>query len=375
MIVVVFGCGMAPTRVGSVAANIGASRSERHGSRWLRCGRETVREFCLTASPWLRPRTSDLPPSDSPPTRPPAHGVAIAASGMAGQPESDGGLTLRSTVQTGRSPSRMLGRSLARIAKHRTGARLDGSTNHRIQQGRTWRHCGRGTRKPKKEFPSRNMGSIRLIDTLSRTSSPRPGIRLRRPCCELLRCSAVRSQQHRDSVGSRPRVERDPDHHGERHRDEYADRSQHPTPEHRRQKHHRRRQVDSAPHASPGRRAQRPSFPGGQRRVSAPCGQHGAWSMGNRNSSRKPVLDLQVGELNEVAGVAGDEDQVVDFCDSGNPAVHVGWRASPRCQPCTLSGVPERGVAIVRKDGQRSTQHLIQVANQVSLSCPFRHLD
>ena len=44
------------------------------------------------------------------------------------------------------------------------------------------------------------MGSIRLIDTLSRTSSPRPGIRLRRPCCELLRCSAVRSQQHRDSV-------------------------------------------------------------------------------------------------------------------------------------------------------------------------------
>ena len=159
---------------------------------------------------------------------------------------------MRSTVQTGSSPSRMLGRSPARIAKHRTGAGLDGSTNHRIQQGRTWRHCGRGTRKPKKEFPSRNMGSIRLIDTLSRTSSPRPGIRLRRPCCELLRCSAVRSQQHRDSVGSRPRVERDPDYHGERHRNEYADRSQHPTPEHRRQKHHRRRQVDSAPHASPG---------------------------------------------------------------------------------------------------------------------------
>ena len=163
---------------------------------------------------------------------------------MAGQPESDGGLTLRSTVQTGRSPSRMLGRSLARIAKHRTGARLDGSTNHRIQQGRTWRHCGRGTRKPKKEFPSRNMGSIRLIDTLSRTSSPRPGIRLRRPCCELLRCSAVRSQ--------------------------------HPTPEHRRQKHHRRRQVDSASHASPGWTcAEAVAPPGGQRRDSAPCGQHG----------------------------------------------------------------------------------------------------
>ena len=122
-------------------------------------------------APWLRRRFSDLPPHDSPPPMPPAHGVAVAASGMAELPESDGVLAMRSTVQSSRPQRRMLRRSPARIAKHRTEARLDGSTSHRFRQGRTWRHCGRGVRKLKKEFPSRNMGSIRLVETLSRTSN------------------------------------------------------------------------------------------------------------------------------------------------------------------------------------------------------------
>ena len=108
---------------------------------------------------------------------PPAHGVAIAVSGMAGLPESDA--SPRCDRQC--SPAVRKG---ACFVVHRPESRsttleprLDGSTNHRFRQSRTWRHCGRGARKPKQGVPQSQQGlDSTCRGTLSNVKPlPQPG--------------------------------------------------------------------------------------------------------------------------------------------------------------------------------------------------------
>ena len=135
---------------------------------------------------------------------PPAHGVAVAASGMAELPESDGVLAMRSTVQSSRPQRRMLRRSPARIAKHRTEARLDGSTSHRFRQGRTCAIAGVECVNRRRSSPVATWARFDLSrHSLEHQTPASARIRFR---FEILGCKSVVQQIALDAFDELPRL-------------------------------------------------------------------------------------------------------------------------------------------------------------------------
>jgi len=74
-----------------------------------------------------------------------------------------------------------------------------------------------------------------------------------------------------------------------------------------------------------------------------------------------PVLDLQVSEAREVAGVGGNEYKSIGVSDRGNLTIHVRRGSAETLQSCSLTAMPGGGNFVVRRNRKGCLYDVMQI--------------